>query len=50
MRRAPVVKRPRILAGWVEPSLDHFENEEVAAIHQSRVDDTTLQVGVALGD
>lgn len=40
----------RILAGRVNPGLEHFKHKEVVAVHQPRIDHAAFQVGVALGD
>ena len=47
---AAVVDCLRILAGWIDPGLDHFQHEEVVAVDHAGVDDAAFQAGVALGD
>src|ERR1035437_5371506 len=45
---APVVHGPRVLFRGIDPCLQHLEHEEIVFRRQARVDDSALEIRVAL--
>src|SRR5579862_2124856 len=47
---AAMMDRLGSFLGRIRPRLEHFENEDVEFLHQTRIDDPALEIGEALGN